>query len=51
LVKGQPGKPKDLSKAAETATRLLTGTSVAIDGSKFKAVITRDKNFTQAQRR
>ena len=26
---------------------LLTQTSVAIDGSKFKAVNTRDKNFTR----
>jgi transposase len=28
---------------------LLTSTSVAIDGSKFKAVNTRDKNFTRAK--
>src|SRR5437764_1698134 len=28
---------------------LLTNTSVAIDGSKFKAVNTRDKNFTRAK--
>jgi hypothetical protein len=26
---------------------LLTQTSVAIDGSKFKAINTRDKNFTR----
>src|SRR6188472_926121 len=29
---------------------LLTNASVAIDGSKFKAVNTRDKNFTRAKR-
>ena len=28
---------------------LLTGASVAIDGSKFKAVNTRDKNFTRGK--
>src|SRR5687767_12891655 len=28
---------------------LLRGTSVAVDGSKFKAVNNRDKNFTQAK--
>jgi hypothetical protein len=28
---------------------LLTNASVAIDGSKFKAVTTRDKNFTRAK--
>ena len=28
---------------------LLTTASVAIDGSKFKAVNTRDKNFTRAK--
>ena len=28
---------------------LLTQTSVAIDGSKFKAVNTRDKNFTRGK--
>jgi hypothetical protein len=28
---------------------LLTKASVAIDGSKFKAVNTRDKNFTRAK--
>jgi transposase len=28
---------------------LLTTTSVAIDGSKFKAVNNRDKNFTSAK--
>src|SRR5262249_10245896 len=28
---------------------ILTSTSVAIDGSKFKAVNTRDKNFTRAK--
>src|SRR4029078_8649526 len=28
---------------------LLTNASVAIDGSKFKAVNTRDKNFTRAK--
>src|SRR5262250_3846565 len=31
------------------ALGLLTGTSVAIDGSKFKAVNNRDKNFTRAK--
>ena len=29
---------------------LLNGASVAIDGSKFKAVNTRDKNFTRQSR-
>jgi transposase len=28
---------------------LLTKASVAIDGSKFKAVYTRDKNFTEGK--
>jgi hypothetical protein len=29
--------------------RLLDGASVAIDGSKFKAVNNRDKNFTESK--
>src|SRR5262249_60211668 len=47
----QPGAPQGCARFVELCREmgLLATASVAIDGSKFKAVNNRDKNFTRAK--